>query len=318
MFSEIRLRSKLSDAALKERIGKILTADDVDILLKGPTIVREPDGQLLAKYLPGAFARDFIDSFYPTLHELRALQTHNRGMASGSLRVKDRADGTWFYPVTVASGIIGSFDPKPPEYYCRLTAWSGKEWDKYAGLFPLFGAISERFAAEVPDRWGAQMSFVKRTHPDWVIPGTAFSTITVNNSYPTGVHTDKGDLDEGFSTLAVLRRGDYSGGWLTFPEYRVAVDMQHGDLLLMNAHRWHGNTYMECNVCHQPISGVKFHDECGTERISVVSYLRTKITECASAEEEAAKAAAWTDAQLDPATALNQRILAEMASETGG
>jgi hypothetical protein len=107
------------------------------------------------------------------------------------------------------------------------------------------------------------------------------------NTYPTGVHTDKGDLDAGFSAIACLRRGSYTGGRLVFPEYRVAVDLHHGDLLLMDAHQYHGNTALVCACGTEPNN---FCRTCGAERISVVSYFRTKVTECGSPDEELRKA----------------------------
>ncbi len=290
-------------------------------MMVGPTRVLMPDGRLLAQYVPGAFQPEFIDTFYPILHDLRVNQTANRGMAGGAPATAPWEGSTWRYGKTVASMIVGAFDPAPPKVYCRLTAWSGKEWDRYSELFPLFGEISRVFAELVPDRWQKQMRRVQEVHPDWIIPGTAFTTVTVNNSYPTGVHVDKGDLDEGFSTLSVIRRGEYSGGYLTFPEYRVAVNLQHGDLLLMDAHQWHGNTAMRCNVCGDPMGDrdpeskaiskppQRFHDECGSERISIVSYFRTKMTNCGSAEEEAIKAQAWHE---------KQSSVEEMAAEALG
>ena len=119
------------------------------------------------------------------------------------------------------------------------------------------------------------------------MPGTPFSTVTVNNTYPTGTHTDKGDLDEGFSTITCLRRGDYSGGQLVFPEYRVAVTLQHGDLILMDAHQWHANTAIVC-PCGTELNGPC--PGCGAERISVVSYFRTRITECGTPGQELERA----------------------------
>ena len=309
MFSEVRLKSKISEAALRPMLGKIVTDAEIDMLVTGPTRVQMPDGKLLLQYVPRAFTDEFLSQFYPVLHDLRVNQTANRGMAGGAPATAPWEGSTWRYGKTVASMIVGSFDPAPPKVYCRLTAWSGREWDTYSSLFPLFGAISERFGKLVPDRWMAQMRRVQQVHPDWIIPGTAFTTVTVNNSYPTGVHVDKGDLDEGFSTLTVIRKGDYRGGLLTFPEYRVAVDMQHGDLLLMDAHQWHGNTAMVCNVCGRNMGErdasstaiskppQEFHDACGTERISIVSYFRTKMTNCGSAEEEAEKARQWHEKQ---------------------
>jgi hypothetical protein len=321
VFSEARLKSKISQPSLDAMKGKIITNNEIDMLVVGPTRLYMPDGKLLLQYVPRAFAEEMLAEVYPVLHGLRVNQTANRGMAGGAPATAPWEGSTWRYGKTVASMIVGAFDAAPPKLYCRLTAWSGKEWDTYSELFPFFGAISERFAELVPDRWGAQMRRVQDVHPDWLIPGTAFTTVTVNNSYPTGVHIDKGDLDEGFSTLTTLRYGSYSGGLLTFPEYRVAVDMQHGDLLLMDAHQWHGNTHMTCNVCgrrmgdRDPESTAiskppqEFHDECGTERISVVSYFRTKMTNCGSAEEEALKAQAWHEKQA------GSRIIEEQAEE---
>jgi adenosylmethionine-8-amino-7-oxononanoate aminotransferase len=96
--------------------------------------------------------------------------------------------------------------------------------------------------------------------------------------------------------------------------------MKHGDLLLMNAHEYHGNTFMDCNVCNEPISGTRFHDACGTERISVVSYMRTKMTECGSQEEELRRATEWAEMKIDkhdPAS-MAARLVEEQAAETSG
>lgn len=274
---EFRLRTHISDEELEAKVGKILTPADYNVLLTGPTRVLKPDGRPLCVYLPGELDAELLASSYEVLHGLKRFETDNRGHASGMQRVRSRGRGTRTRTRPVASTIIGAFDPAGQTRYCRLTAWSGREWDQYASLFPLFRAIGAKFAEHVPDRWRAQMSYVERAHPEWVIPGTPFSTITVNNTYPTGVHTDKGDLDEGFSCLAVLRRGEYDGGNLTFPRYRVSADLGHGDLILMDAHEHHGNTAMRL-----------LDDQA--ERISVVCYFRTGIAECGTPEEEAARA----------------------------
>jgi hypothetical protein len=235
---------------------------------------------------------------YPTLHELRTFQSHNRGKASGYRRKAplhgDPERGTrTSTSSTVASAIIGSFDPAGGKTFCRLTAWTGSEADKFVSLRPLFQHIGKLYESYVPERYAVQMGVVAKTQAEWIIPGTPFSTITVNNSYPTGVHQDSGDLPEGFSNVTVLRRGDYSGGFLTFPEYRVAVDLHDGDTLLMDAHDWHGNTLMTCNVCGERVTQI--HEACGVERISLVCYYRTKMRECGTFSEEYAKATEFAD-----------------------
>jgi hypothetical protein len=316
---ELRVRTKIHPDELEAKKGKVLADDDYNLLLTGPTNVRAPDGRILARYLPGIL-KDVMPGAYDTLHELKRLETNNRGLASGTPRFGSVAGSRWNYAAPVASAIVGSFDPKTPRNYCRLTAFSGQEAEKYRGLFPLFQAIDAEFETYEPERYAAQKRFIDKTHPDWRIADTNFTTVTVNNSYPTGVHTDKGDLDEGFSTLAVLRRGDYRGGIFVFAEYRFAVDMKDGDLLLMDAHEWHGNTALWCNVCNERIGpgGRDDHDvTCGVERISTVAYYRTRMVECGSAEEEAAKAVAWTDKQHDFAAESNP-LIEQMAEESVG
>ncbi len=79
--------------------------------------------------------------------------------------------------------------------------------------------------------------------------------------------------------------------------------MKNGDVVLMNAHRgWHGNTRMYCecgNVLGIGSPEAKGHagtrpcPRCGAERISVVLYFRTEMTECGSKAEEDIKAIAW-------------------------
>jgi 2-oxoglutarate-Fe(II)-dependent dioxygenase family protein len=289
---DLRLRTRVSDAELSEKWGKIVTDDDYNVILHRDATVRKPDGTVLAIYRRGVIPPDLAEQAWPILHELRVIDTANRGAAGGSKRFS-LASGRRTEAKRVASAIVGAFDRKGPRQYCRLTAWTGQEPGKWRELWPLLEFIGERMKVDASERYRVQMEFVERTQPEWVIAGTPFTTVTVNNTYPTGVHTDKGDLDEGISTLAVLRRGNFTGGRLVFPEYRVAVDMQNRDLLLMDAHSWHGNTALVCGECGERME--RDHPECGAERISVVSYFRTRMVECGTGEDEEARARQYAD-----------------------
>ena len=316
-MSEIRLKTRLSEDRLQALVGRVLEDDAYDILLTGPARVLKPTGQTLAVYVPRAIPASLMDASYEVLHELRKFETDNRGPASGVLkapRVRQRhglpgEEVPEDEPATgrmrartrpVASAIIGAIDPAGPKNFCRLTAWTGAEWNKFEGLFPLFKEINGQFERHVPERYAVQQEVVARTKPEWVIRDTVFSTITVNNSYPTGVHKDAGDLEEGFSNVTALRRGNFRGGRLVFPEWRVAVDLQHGDTILMDAHDWHGNTMLYCQRCGDPMER-GWHPDCkdgqgeASERISVVAYFRTKVAQCASLDEEHRKGMEFAD-----------------------
>jgi hypothetical protein len=306
MLTELRVRSKLTDEAMEQRKKKVLTDADHDVLLRGPTRVMGPTGKPLCVYLPGA-VKDDMDTAYEVLTTIRGL-TENRGYASGTDQKFQQNNLQRAKPVM--SSILGAFEASGFYKYCRLTSWTAKEMEsRWPTLLPLFQTIAARFEEYVPERFANQMREVGKASADWIIDGTPFTTITVNNTYSTGVHQDKGDLDEGFSCLAVARRGDFTGGKLTFPEYRVAVDMQDGDLILMDAHAWHGNTAIRCTC---PAGDPSVVDEamapgerrvlsdgpcpdCGAERISVVCYFRTNITKCGDEVEEQERAVAWAE-----------------------
>lgn len=291
MISSLRVRSRLHPGSLEAVKGKVITDDAYDVLLTGPARVFMPDGRPLCVYLPGAMNGYVTEEQYAVLHSLRSSKTNNRGLASGS-RPTQVGEQKRQYFMNVSSNILGAFDPGGTFKFCRLTAWTGRHLPEWELLQPVLQRVASEMQDHVPDRYAAQMEEIRRTHPDWVVPGTPFTTITVNNTYPTGVHTDKGDLDKGFSTIFTLRRGSYTGGRFVFPEYRVAVDLQDGDLILMDAHQWHGNTAITCACGERRIS---FCDTCGAERISVVSYMRTAMTSCGSEAEENARAIAYRE-----------------------
>jgi len=127
----------------------------------------------------------------------------------------------------------------------------------------------------LPWRYGNQRAAADKIDPRFLVPDTVFTTITVNKNFRTAAHFDAGDFSDGLSNLLVLSNGKaFSGGYLVFPEYGVAVDVRPGDLLLVNNHEvMHGNT---------PI----VLDDPDAERISLVCYLREKMLELGSYEYE--------------------------------
>lgn len=304
---EYRVRSKRSDEWAQERKGAMVTMDMVNLKLEGPARVMKPNGKPLLVYLPGAVS-DLSAEMYDDFSKIRRI-TKNRGYAAGATKENRVKTPSRAQAPEVMSAILGSIEMSARKLageskdkpVCRLTAFTAQEVEHWHKLMPMFQRIAELLEANVPDRYAAQAAEAARTHSDWVIKGTPFTTITVNNTYPTGIHTDKGDLDEGFSTLVAMRRGGYTGGWLTFPQYGLAADMQDGDLLLMDAHEWHGNTPILCARCEASLRkpGHKCEDILedadlagrfvSPERVSIVSYFRTLMTGCGSMEEEEAR-----------------------------
>ena len=164
---------------------------------------------------------------------------------------------------------------------CRTTKFTAQEVEKWKATIPLIKFADKLFAELVPDRHTIQLKRARLT-PKFQIDNTAYSTITINYDWRTSAHRDSGDLDEGFGNLLVLEKekcGDftnnkdsiikgnkptgYSGSYLGFPRWGIAVDVRQGDYLAMDVHQFHANTKIK-----------------GSGRLSVVCYLRKKMLNC--------------------------------------
>lgn len=178
------------------------------------------------------------------------------------------------YANGVLSGIAGWFDRYPRIPYGRATSYTANNPAKFAMAYPFLQHLAKGFKELLPWRYENQMKAARKLDSRFLVPGTPFTTITVNNTFRTAAHYDAGDLNSGLSNLLTLSNdGRYSGGYLIAPEYRVAVNPRPGDMLLINNHEvMHGNTPIVC--------------EEGSERISLVCYFREKMLELGSKEYE--------------------------------
>lgn len=172
------------------------------------------------------------------------------------------------YANSVNSGIAGWFDRYPRIPYGRATSFTKNNFEKFQMAFPFLQTLAQGFKDLLPWRYNNQMEAAKKLDPAFLVPGTPFTTVTVNKTFRTACHFDAGDFTDGLSNLLTLsNNGNYSGCYLVAPEYRVAVNVRPGDLLLINNHEvMHGNTE------------IKLHDE-EAERISLVVYFREKMLE---------------------------------------
>lgn len=169
------------------------------------------------------------------------------------------------------SNIIGYFDKRdrnlgknaPP---CRTTAFTSQQFEKYKKVIPLIKSIDLQFKKLIPERYKQQYKRARQT-PQFSIPGTSFSTVTINYNWRTALHKDAGDFKGGYGNLVVLEEGEYKGGETGFPQYGICVDVRQGDFLAMDVHEWHSNTKLEA------ISK-------DYTRLSMVAYLRENMIRC--------------------------------------
>ena len=179
------------------------------------------------------------------------------------------------YAQSVMSGIAGYFDRYPRIPYGRATAYTEKNYDKFALSYPYLHKLNSQFAELIPGRWKAQNDQANKLDPRFRIDGTVFTTLTVNHNWRTACHRDAGDLTTGFSNICGVTGPEgkgWRGGQFILPEYRIAINLQPGDMLLVNNHEGiHGNDEL-------------IGDD--NDRMTIVAYFREKMTELKSWEYE--------------------------------
>jgi hypothetical protein len=262
--------------------GKHLTQKDCKVLIDYDCDVYDLEsGKCLAKFrkavIPGKVMSVAYDNYLAA-----ATINDNRGVAAGKdeegyakkLRVrKDTVTNQRVSKQFVNSGILGFVDRSPRFPYCRATAFTGSNHEQYKAGYPIIKFVDNMYKELMPVQHKKQMEMVKITPKDWVIPGTSFTTVTVNKDFVTAVHKDAGDYREGFGNLTAMRRGKFNGCHFVLVRWGVGFDMQNGDVLLVDVHQWHGNT---------PLIPV---DKLFT-RLSLVMYYREHMSECGTAEQE--------------------------------
>jgi hypothetical protein len=289
------LRTKVPEHEVAAWKGRHPQASQFDMLVTGECDLYGPDGSPLLFVRRGKLNSKAIEQARPTLHWMRRFTSDNRADYAGGIAAKAvNADGTVAKQsrtydeqgnvMSVPSCIAGFFEPQGGRHpFCRATAFLRSFPDQWASLQPMLRDVGALYRRTVPLRWKQQMEVVDKSDPAWVIPGTPFTTITVNNTVPAAYHRDGGDLKEGFGVLVVLSKGQFDGFDLVVPEYRVATHLRDGDVLFFDPTVWHGNTL--------PTNMVGEKDE-DWYRISLVAYYREGIVGCGSPQAELQKAKA--------------------------
>jgi hypothetical protein len=259
----------------------------------GPVQATSPAGQSLFTYIPNCLPMDVCTAAYAPIVKMakHMVAGGNRGTAAGvAMAPQKLADGSDGKRMRVPQlrdmsevdrerlqgamhNVIGSLDRRPDIPRCRLTEYNAGH-PLVQPCLPLFQAMDAAFAQYEPDAHAFQKMLAERTLPEYLLPGTTFTSATINRNWPTSYHQDAGDLPGGRGVLTAIRGGAFTGCLLTIVEYGIAVDFGTQDILIGNTHGlWHGNT---------PIVG-----EPGTyERLAVVLYYRQNMHHCLGAEGE--------------------------------
>jgi len=288
MTTYVHLKSKLDHTQVEHAFSNQLPDDtSYDLIVRGDAVVYGPDGRKIVQVVANAIPEDVWQGAKKALHGLKSKKTDNRVAYGGSVTVNDitKVDGTISNQTRgpkVSSVIIGYYDRRSRHPFCRETAFTANEVEKWKTVVPLAKVVGDVYRRTCPEHVKTNDEACAKMDPAWVIADTPFTTMTVNNTVQSGCHYDAGDMDGAMTCLSVIRMGSWTGHYLVMPEYRVAIDIQNGDVCMTDVRNClHGNTAMV------PLGGSD--EPC--ERISVVYYMRTGMLDCGSPAEERIRAA---------------------------
>ena len=170
-----------------------------------------------------------------------------RAMASQELQ--DSFKMFLFSTDTWPQGIIGYFNMIPPKWKSELpfnwvgrkTRYTRQRKQNFNEIKKIATLVQNIYEETFPEIFIQHTKESSKIIPELKIGNTVFTTCTLNKNLRTSAHRDKGDLDNVLSCLLCLGQ-NFSGCYLGFPDYKVAVKLQPGDLILMNSKELHCNT----------------------------------------------------------------------------
>ena len=164
------------------------------------------------------------------------------------------------------SNVLGTIDRNGRLPFGRLTVSTTKRWEEFEANKPFYHEINDLFKETHPDKFQVLSDrFAHVKDERYNLFGTAFTTITVNNNFQVAYHRDGNNAEGAVAALAVMERGEWSGGEFVFPELGIGFDIREGDVLIGdNQGLIHGMLPFEM-------------ESCDAENIMFVFYQRDRV-----------------------------------------
>lgn len=284
----------------------------------------DEEGKLLFIYRKNKIKKNLAKIAVDNLRKISRVTHENRGASAGKLSRKSLPNyvgkylkagkfrTTFYSKITgklskqsvsnlAPSNIIGFYDKSDRNLLgkgakIRKTQYLRDHPEKWKKIIPYFQNIDKiyqkAFVGKKPNIYQEQKKRANKVKK-YTIPGTAFSTATVNYSWRTGVHKDKANYAGGLALLTVIEdpanKNTYDGCYLGFPQYGFAVDVRDRDILITdNRIGWHGNTeFKGRNSKIYDMGGGKMPSKRQKQnnwyynRMSLVMYMRESMIEAA-------------------------------------
>ena len=150
---------------------------------------------------------------------------------------------------------------------------------RYKHTKPLIELMSDIFKEIDEDTWNL---LDKKINDDYRIGDSCFSTVTINSSWQSATHYDANNGENLFACMCVVEdytnKNEYKGGHFLLPEFKLAFNVRHGDLILCNT-----QSYLHCNSPLEAKEPTKIVGKYSSQditngwyfnRLSIVAYLK--------------------------------------------
>tara|TARA_B100001093_G_scaffold518774_1_gene604867 strand:- start:155 stop:1243 length:1089 start_codon:yes stop_codon:yes gene_type:complete len=319
MVKTIHVSKIMSDEDIANREGEYFDEKHFDHIVDEDADVYTDDGKLLLKLRKNVIPKKYTDMALSSYRDAAKKTHENRGAAAGELDrnkmnnyIGEFVDQGKFRTKFISntsgkqskqatsnlspSNIIGFYDKPdrnllgkgPP---CRLTAFNRDNPELWEDSVPFIKEIDRLFKQLTPKAHENQLKKCQAV-PNFAIADTAYSTVTINYSWRTALHKDKGDFEKGFGNLIVVEDVDnpntYRGAYTGFPQYGVAANVRTGDFLAMDVHEWHTNTEFYPTNLNINLDNTKrdVKNDWHYNRLSIVCYLRDNMIRCKNLEAD--------------------------------
>jgi len=278
--------------------------DDYKIVNNDCDLYDSVSGKLVAKFRKNQIKNN-INSFVDATRVLARRKKENRGASAGKIDRKKLREtvGDLYRTMNYRTYYYKKDGEKSKTHICNLAKsnvigyidtpvragnnLSGTHLSKYCidypqrykETIPLVEQMSDLFKEFDKDRWNL---LDEKIEDDYRIGNSCFSTVTINSSWQSATHYDANNGDNLFACMVVVEdytnKNEYKGGHFLLPEFKIAFNVRHGDIILCNT-----QSYLHCNsplIATEPTKIVgKFSSQDITNgwyfnRLSIVAYLK--------------------------------------------
>lgn len=161
--------------------------------------------------------------------------------------------------------------------FCSTTSLAVEQPREHAIVCQYGMQIASMYEQFTPETYAQHQEVMKaKVLDEWAIKDTPFTSGIINKNNPLKYHFDSGNFKNVYSCMAVFKK-DIRGGYLSIPEYGVAVNLPHNSVFMFDGQSvLHGVT---------PITKTTTN----AVRYTVVYYSLQQIWSCLPLSEEIAR-----------------------------